>query len=113
MTQARFFIVVLISSMSLVMVGCSSKKEMVPHLFTVLHSEQTGLEFSNNLNYTPEFNLFKYMYFYNGSGIGAGDFNNDGKVDLFFGSNQGQNKLFLNTGNLKFKDFTAEANIPD
>jgi hypothetical protein len=34
------------------------------------------------------------MYFYNGAGIGAGDFNNDGRIDLFFGSNQGQNKLF-------------------
>ena len=28
------------------------------------------------------------MYFYNGAGIGAGDFNNDGLIDLFFSSNQ-------------------------
>jgi hypothetical protein len=56
--------------------------------------------------------MFKYMYFYNGAGVGAGDFNNDGKVDLFFSSNQGSNSLFLNTGNLHFKDVTREAGIP-
>jgi hypothetical protein len=51
------------------------------------------------------------MYFYNGGGIGAGDFNNDGLIDLFFSSNQGQNKIYLNQGKLKFKDVTAEAQI--
>ncbi|MEI2748233.1 MAG: VCBS repeat-containing protein [Ferruginibacter sp.] len=57
--------------------------------------------------------MFKYMYFYNGAGVGAGDFNNDGLVDLFFASNQGQNKLFLNKGGLRFEDITTQANIPD
>ncbi len=52
------------------------------------------------------------MYYYNGSGIGAGDFNNDGKIDLFFGANQGDNKIFLNQGNLSFKDVTKAAKIP-
>lgn len=91
---------------------CSSKKKIAHPLFEVLDSKRTGLNFSNNLSYNKEFNLFKYMYFYNGSGIGAGDFNNDGSIDLFFGSNQHQNKLYLNTGNLKFKDVTKEAGIP-
>ncbi|MBS1746365.1 MAG: VCBS repeat-containing protein [Bacteroidetes bacterium] len=53
------------------------------------------------------------MYFYNGAGVAAGDFNNDGKVDLFFASNQGQNKIYINTGNMHFKDVTAEAHIPN
>jgi hypothetical protein len=52
------------------------------------------------------------MYFYNGAGVGAGDFNNDGLIDLFFASNQSQNKLYLNTGSLHFKDVTPEAKIP-
>ncbi|HVF81691.1 MAG TPA: VCBS repeat-containing protein, partial [Flavisolibacter sp.] len=92
--------------------GCSTKQKIEKPLFEVLSKERTGLDFSNNLTYTPEFNLFKYMYFYNGAGVGAGDFNNDGFIDLFFGSNQGQNKLFLNAGNLNFKDATAPAKIP-
>ncbi len=46
------------------------------------------------------------MYFYNGGGVGAADFNNDGKIDLFFAANQVSNKLYLNNGNLHFKDVT-------
>ncbi|MBC7947447.1 MAG: VCBS repeat-containing protein, partial [Chitinophagaceae bacterium] len=91
--------------------GCKSDKE-VQYAFEVLKSGRTGLDFSNNLKYDKQFNLFKYIYFYNGSGVGAGDFNNDGLVDLFFGSNQGDNKLYLNEGGLKFTDASAEAGIP-
>lgn len=91
--------------------GCSNAKKDHP-LFEVLESGTTGLQFTNRLVSTTSFNLFHYMYFYNGAGIGAGDFNNDGRIDLFFSSNQGTNKLYLNTGNLHFKDVTAEARIP-
>ncbi len=93
-------------------IACTSKKKELP-LFQVLDSKRTGLDFSNNLVYNNAFNLFKYIYFYNGSGIGAGDFNNDGLIDLFFASNQGQNKLYLNQGQLNFKDVTKEASIPE
>ena len=86
---------------------------MDPVLFQVLDHNKTGLDFSNILKPTKEFNVFKYMYFYNGSGVGAGDFNNDGLIDLFFSSNQGDNRIYLNQGKLKFKDVTAEAKIPE
>ena len=92
--------------------GCKSKPKDPP-LFVTLDNTKTGLDFSNNLTYNKDFNLFKYMYFYNGGGVGAGDFNNDGKIDLFFASNQHQNKMYLNQGDLKFKDVTKEAGIPD
>jgi len=52
------------------------------------------------------------MYFYNGAGVGVGDFNNDGLSDIFFSSNQGENKIYLNEGGMKFKDVTKEAKIP-
>jgi hypothetical protein len=91
--------------------GCSDKKKIAQPLFEVLESKSTGLDFSNNLSYNNEFNLFKYIYFYNGSGVGAGDFNNDGSIDLFFGSNQLENKLYLNKGNLQFKDVTKASKI--
>ena len=51
------------------------------------------------------------MYFYNGAGIGAGDFNNDGDRFILC-IKPGQNKIYLNTGNMHFKDVTAEAHIP-
>ena len=82
-------------------------------MFEALDAKHTGLDFINKLTPTHEFNVFKYMYFYNGAGVGAGDFNNDGLIDFFFAANQGQNKLYLNTGNMHFKDVTAEAHIPD
>ena len=80
--------------------------------FDVMTSKQTGLTFSNTLHSTDSFNLFKYMYFYNGAGVGVGDFNNDGLQDVFFASNQGDNSLFLNKGNMQFSNVTKEAGIP-
>jgi len=89
------------------------KKNDIPVLFEVLDNTKTGLDFSNNLSASPDFNMLKYMYFYNGAGVGAGDFNNDGKIDLFFASNQSQNKIYLNKGDLQFTDVTTAAKIPD
>ncbi len=97
----------------LLFAGCNTKKQAdVPVLFNVLQQDVTGLNFNNAVKPTEAFNMFKYMYFYNGGGIGAGDFNNDGKTDLFFAANQTPNKLYLNEGNLHFKDVTAAAAIP-
>ncbi len=93
--------------------GCkenSTVKQSV--LFEALGSKRTGLEFSNKLYPTQEFSVFDYMYFYNGGGVGAADFNNDGKIDIFFAANQTSNRLYLNKGGLKFEDVTAEAHIP-
>ena len=47
-----------------------------------------------------------YEYFYNGGGAAAGDFNNDGLVDLYFTSNMNDNKFYLNKGNMQFQDIT-------
>ena len=81
-------------------------------MFEALDSKTTGIDFENKLTPTAQFNMFKYMYFYNGAGVGVGDFNNDGLSDIFFSSNQGENKIYLNEGALKFKDVTKEAKIP-
>jgi hypothetical protein len=63
--------------------GCNHASVKQPVLFKLLEKKTTGLDFSNTLSPTQEFNVFKYMYFYNGGGVGAGDFNNDGKIDIF------------------------------
>lgn len=88
--------------------SCSKPKET---LFKVISAEESGLNFSNNLKPTADLNIFNYMYFYNGGGVGAGDLNNDGKPDLVFTSNQNQNKIFLNKGSLKFEDITEKSNF--
>src|SRR6478672_2760070 len=95
------------------LVSFSVKKSATgPTSFISLGEDSTGIHFVNKLNPTDSFNMFHYMYFYNGAGIGAADLNNDGLIDLFFASNQGENKLYLNQGHLHFKDVTSEANIP-
>lgn len=81
------------------------------HLFSLLPPSKTGLDFTNTLTQTPEFNIIEYLYFYNGGGVAAGDINNDGWVDLYLTSNQGSNKLFLNKGNFQFEDITEKAGV--
>lgn len=93
-------------------ISCNTKKKTAPTLFKTLGAASTGLSFVNKLTPNNELNLFSYMYYYNGAGVGAGDFNNDGKTDLFLSANQADNKLYLNQGNMHFTDATATAAIP-
>ena len=78
-----------------------------------LSSEETGIDFSNTIipNLETKENLFDYDYFYNGSGVGIADLNNDGLKDVFFCSNQMPNKLYLNKGELRFEDITEKSNV--
>lgn len=94
------------------MTGCRSGNPVKDPLFEVMDHNSTGLHFVNKLTQTNAVNMLKYMYFYNGAGVGAGDFNNDGLIDLFFAANQQPNQLYLNQGNLQFKDISAQAGIP-
>jgi len=87
--------------------NAEQKTEKGNHLFTLLAPEQTNIGFQNTLTEGLNTNILMYEYFYNGGGVASGDFNNDGKVDLYFTSNMGDNRLYLNKGNLQFQDITA------
>ncbi len=77
--------------------------------FQKLSADDTGIDF-NNINVENEaINIFTYEYLYNGGGVAAGDINNDGLVDLYFSSNNLENKLYLNEGGMKFKDITESS----
>jgi enediyne biosynthesis protein E4 len=108
-----YFFLIAVTPIIFLVATCKTKiADSTPVIFEVLESDRTGLTFSNKLLPTEKFNMFNYMYFYNGAGMGAGDFNNDGLIDLFFASNQSGNKLFLNKGGLRFRDVSQQAKIP-
>ena len=80
-------------------------------LFTLLESNETGIDFINKVENQKDFNIFTYRNFYNGGGVAIGDINNDNLPDIYFTSNFGKNKLYLNLGNFKFKDISESSGI--
>lgn len=93
--------------------SCTKKTEINPRdaLFQLMPAAQTGITFNNKVKDDGKFNDFNYRNFYNGGGVAIGDVNNDGKPDIFFTSNQGECKLYVNEGNWKFKDVTAGSGL--
>ena len=80
-------------------------------MFKELSPFRTGIKFSNDLAYDETFNIFTYRNYYNGGGVGLGDINNDGLIDIFFNSNLEKNRLYLNKGDFKFEDITDFAGV--
>ena len=82
--------------------SCNNKNEQP--LFQLMNN--TGINFRNDVTDQKLENSFLFRNFYNGGGVAIGDINNDGKADIMFTSNMGENKLYLNKGNWKFEDIT-------
>jgi hypothetical protein len=95
----------------LVFIILASSCQQDPKLFNKISSEVSNITFQNRIANSSQLNILNYLYFYNGAGVAAGDFNNDGLVDLYFVANQNQDKLYLNKGNLEFEDISDVANL--
>jgi len=80
-------------------------------LLKLLPAEQTGIDFHNFIKETYEDNIATNLNKYNGGGVAAADFNNDGLQDIYFVACDGQNRLYLNLGNFQFKDITDVAGL--
>jgi hypothetical protein len=87
----------------LLLFGCNGKTT----LFKKLSSSHTGITFNNQIPENDSVNIMDVENVYNGGGVGIGDFNNDGLQDIYFTGNLVSCKLYLNKGDLKFKDVTA------
>ncbi len=94
----------------LVAIACQPEKEH-SGLFTPLPATRTGVTFTNRLEASYAFNILEYNYFYNGGGVGIGDFNRDSLPDIYFTGNQVSGALYLNQGDLRFEDVTATAGV--
>lgn len=80
-------------------------------LFEALPAARTGIGFVNELPEAPDINILNYLYYYNGGGVAVGDVDGDGRVDLYFTSNLGPNRLYRNLGGYRFEDVTDRAGV--
>ncbi|AMQ55749.1 VCBS repeat-containing protein [Algoriphagus sanaruensis] len=102
---------ILLSLAWLTWLGCQPKEDQSDSLFSLVSSDYSGVDFRNDLVYTEQVNPYTFRNFYNGAGVAIGDINQDGLPDIFLAGNQTSNRLYLNQGNLKFKDITHDAGL--
>jgi hypothetical protein len=76
--------------------------------FTLLSPSQTGVAFTNLLDETA---AAANRVLLNGYGVAAGDFDNDGRVDLFFSGLNLSNALYQNLGDWRFREVTKEVGL--
>lgn len=89
--------------------SCNDPVDTDATLFKLLDSETTNVDFVNKLDFKGKFNIYTYRNFYNGGGVGLADINSDGMLDIYFISNMGDNRLYLNKGNFEFEDITLKS----
>jgi hypothetical protein len=108
MKARSIFKVILLAFIAIMQFSCkhTTDTDTTP-IFQLM--ENTGIDFSNTVTDTKDFNIFTFRNFYNGGGAAIGDINNDGLADVFFTANMGSNKLYLNKGDFKFDDISKKA----
>lgn len=80
-------------------------------LFKAVPKEKSKIDFTNKLVETYDFNILEYNYFFNGGGVGIGDFNLDGLPDVYLTGNMVSSELYINNGNLEFTKITDLARV--
>jgi len=80
-------------------------------LFERIPASRSGISFNNTITENDTINPLDVVNFYNGGGVGIGDFNNDGLPDIYFGGNMVSSRLYLNRGHFTFEDITDKAGV--
>lgn len=74
-------------------------------------AQNTNIDFNNFVKENLSFNVMANDAILHGGGVGIIDVNNDGLEDIYFAGNMVTDKLYLNEGNMKFKDISESAGI--
>ena len=96
----------------LILAGCAVGLFAQP-LFRAVPASESGIHFNNQIEDTREHSILIYSNYYGGAGVAIADLDNDGLQDVYFAGNLVGDKLYRNTGNLKFQDVTEAAGIRD
>jgi hypothetical protein len=76
--------------------------------FTAVAAAASGVQFTNALSPLAAARNQNLM---NGSGVAAGDFDGDGRCDLYFCAINGANALFRNLGDWRFEEVAVKAGV--
>jgi hypothetical protein len=98
-----------LSSIFLIAILYFNKQFINAQQFVKVGSNISQVTFTNEIIESNLVNIFNYEYLYNGGGVAIGDINNDNLLDVYFISNMGDNKLYLNNGNFYFTDITESS----
>ncbi len=81
-----------------------------PKLFSELGAALTGIDFTNPIDDTHP---LRYLYASSmcTGGVAIGDFDLDGRPDVFLANGPGENRLFQQTDGVRFKDMGPQAGI--
>ncbi len=109
------FLFLLTSFLTILLFACDFRTDEDHYresgLFRLIDNQKAKIDFINQLDYTGKYNPYSYHNLFNGAGVGLGDINNDGLLDIYFCGNLADNRLYLNKGNMKFQDITPKAGV--
>lgn len=96
---------------SIFLLGCLASCDMgdSQQLMERIDPGHSQIHFTNTIVETDSFNILEDEFMYNGGGVGLGDFNQDGKTDIYFSGNRVANALYLNQGNFQFQEVSEES----
>ncbi|HET6995931.1 MAG TPA: VCBS repeat-containing protein [Chitinophagaceae bacterium] len=98
--------------LSVILFSCKNNNQVAGDFhFKLMDAGETGIDFNNKITESDSVNVYLNEYMYNGSGVGIGDFNNDGLPDIFFAGSMVSSRLYINKGNFKFEDITENSGL--
>jgi hypothetical protein len=74
-------------------------------------AKEAGIAFHMNFLTKEQGERFRINLYDHGAGLAVGDFDNDGRDDIYFLNQHGKNALYRNKGDGTFEDVTAKAKV--